>query len=64
MNLRWLLFDYADPDLPLSFGQRMKAAWRIIPASRLPRSARTGRWLYGAGVSLPCFLPGSGNVYS
>ena len=40
MNLRWLLFDYADPDLPLSFWKRAKLAWRRVPLRTLPSSMR------------------------
>ena len=59
MNLRWLLFDYADPDLPLSFWKRQKLAWRPIPIWKLPRAVRRTRIVFGLGVALPgiVFLP-------
>ncbi len=53
MNLRWLLFDYADPDLPLSFWKRQKLAWRPIPIWKLPRAVRRGRVVYAFGIMLP-----------
>ncbi|MCH8824643.1 MAG: hypothetical protein IH984_14180 [Planctomycetes bacterium] len=45
MNLRWLLFDYADPALPLSFWKRQKITWRPIPIWKMPKSLRRGRIL-------------------
>ena len=44
MNLRWLLFDYADRALPLTFWHRLKIAmWRPY---KLPRSMRRARIMY------------------
>lgn len=57
MNLRWLLFDYADPDLPLSFWKRAKLAWRRVPLRTLPssmrREMRRGRIIGICGLMLP-----------
>ncbi len=57
MNLRWLLFDYADPDLPLSFWKRQKLAWRPIPIWKHPssmrREMRRGRFIGIFGLMLP-----------
>lgn len=53
MNLRWLLFDYADLDLPLSFWKRQKLAWRPIPTRKLPKSVRRGRRVCAVGLMLP-----------
>ena len=57
MNLRWLLFDYADPDLPLSFWKRQKVAWRRVPLRTLPSSMRRemhrGRIIGIFGLMLP-----------
>ncbi len=50
MNLRWLLFDYADPDLALSFWKRQKVAWRPIPIRTLPSSMHRGRFVCTFGV--------------
>ena len=50
MNLRWLLFDYADQDLPLSFWKRAKLAWRRVPLRTLPSSMRRGRFVCTFGV--------------
>ncbi len=62
MKLRWLLFDYADPELPLSFWKRQKAAWRRVPLQTLPssmrREMRRGRIICIFGVVLP------GSVYN
>ena len=52
MNWRWLYFDYADPDLPLTLWERIKVAWRPIPLWKLPHSARRGRI-----ISLLAMLP-------
>ena len=46
MNWRWLMFDYADPDLPLTLWGRIKVAWRPIPIWKLPQSMRRGRLLF------------------
>lgn len=43
MNLRWLLFDYADPALPLSFRQRMNILWGRVPLKELPQPIRRRR---------------------
>lgn len=56
MNLRWLLFDYADPDLPLSFWERNKLAWRHIPFRKLPVSLRWRRIVFGLGTGLPSIV--------
>ena len=53
MNLRWLLFDYADPHLPLSFWKRAKLAWRRVPILKLPVSLRWRRIVFGFGTALP-----------
>lgn len=53
MNLRWLLFDYADPDLPLSFWKRQKLIWRRIPMQSMPRSIRRRKTGFGLIVVLP-----------
>lgn len=45
MSWRWLIFDYADPNLPLSFWQRMRASWRSLPIHKLPKELRRGRGL-------------------
>ncbi len=50
MNLRWLLFDYSDPDLPLSFWKRAKLAWRRVPLRTLPSSMHRGRFVCTFGV--------------
>ena len=59
MNLRWLLFDYADPALPLSFWKRQKLAWRPIPIWKLPKAVSRTRLLFALGIVLPgiVFLP-------
>ena len=56
MNLRWLLFDYADPDLPLSFWKRQKVAWRRVPLRTLPVSIRWRRIVFGLGTVLPTIV--------
>ncbi len=56
MNLRWLLFDYADPDLPLSFWKRQKIAWRLVLIWKLPRSARRGRIVFVLAFAVPQIL--------
>ncbi len=56
MNLRWLLFDYSDPDLPLSFWERHKLAWRHIPFWKLPVSLRWRRIIFALGTALPVFV--------
>ncbi len=53
MNLRWLLFDYEDPHLPLSFWKRQKVIWRRVPLRTLPSSMRRGRFVYAFGIMLP-----------
>lgn len=53
MNLRWLLFDYSDPDLPLSFWKRQKMAWRRVPIRSIPVSLRWRRIVFGLGTALP-----------
>ena len=53
MNLRWLLFDYADPALQLSFRKRMKIQWRRVPFKEMPRSMVRKRLLCAAVAALP-----------
>ena len=53
MNLRWLLFDYADPALKLSFRQRMKILLRRVPFKEIPRSMVRKRFLCAAVAALP-----------
>ena len=53
MNLRWLLFDYADPDLPLSFWKRQKLIWRHIPVWKMPQPLRRGRLICGILIAVP-----------
>ncbi len=64
MNLRWLLFDYADPDLPLSFWKRAKLAWRRVPLRTLPssmrRGMRRGRIIGIFGLMIPVVVFNSG----
>src|SRR2546426_1116612 len=57
VNWRWLLFDYADPTLPLSFAQRMRVATRMISVWKMPAKMRMGRYLFGAGFLPICFGP-------
>ena len=56
MNWRWLMFDYADPDLPLTLWERIKVAWRPIPIWKLPHSARRGRLLSVRAIMPVCFV--------
>lgn len=56
MNLRWLLFDYADPALPISFWKRQKIVWRPIPIWKMPKKLRQGRILCSILIVTP-FLP-------
>ena len=53
MNLRWLLFDYADPALPFSFWKRQKLIWRPIPIWKMPQSLRRGRIVTSIVMILP-----------
>lgn len=53
MNLRWLWFDYADPDLPLTLRQRLWAAFRPVPIWKVPGSMIRGRIICALGVPLP-----------
>ena len=53
MNFRWLLFDYADPELKLSFRQRMKIQFRRVPFRELPRSIIRRRFKGGLIIALP-----------
>lgn len=53
MNLRWLLFDYADPALQLSFRQRMKIIWGRVPLKELPKPMRRRRIVGNVIATLP-----------
>ena len=53
MNLRWLLFDYADPALQLSFRQRMKIQFRRVPIRELSGSMMRRRIAGGLLIALP-----------
>lgn len=57
MNWRWLLFDYADPSIPLSFAQRVRVAFRRIPIWKLSARMRRGRYLMFAATILPVAIP-------
>ncbi len=56
MNLRWLLFDFVDHDLPLTFRQRIRIVWRPLTIGSLPRWVRTQRYFTIAIVAVPLFL--------
>ena len=57
MNLRWLLFDYADPALPLSFWKRQKLFWGIYPVWNLPKPLRRGALARRYLMLAPLFIP-------
>lgn len=46
MSWRWLILDFADPNLPLTFRQRLKINMRLIWIGRLPRKVRNGRSVF------------------
>ena len=56
MSWRWLIFDYADSELPLTFWQRMRIGWRTVPIWKLPKGARRGRALFALMIAAPLFL--------
>lgn len=56
MNLRWLLFDYADPSLPLSFRQRAKIQLRRVPMRDLPNSIVRRRILCAVVTVIPMIV--------
>ena len=57
MSWRWLLFDYADPHLPLSFWRRIRISWRTLPVWKLPKELRRGRYWLGLALVPPAVLP-------
>ena len=50
MNWRWLIFDYADPELPISLWGRLRISFKMIPIWRLPRSVRRGRYIFALAM--------------
>jgi hypothetical protein len=57
MKLRWLWFDYSDPELPLSFWRRMRVAFRFVPIWKLPAKIWIGRVLFLLAILPLMFLP-------
>jgi hypothetical protein len=55
MNLRWLWFDYCDPELPLSLGKRLRIAFRPFPIWSMPTRIWIGRVWFFLGL-LPVML--------
>jgi len=64
MNLRWLLFDFVDPNLELSRQERRRLRWRALDIMHarfvVPRRQRPSRWIVAAqclSPSICCFAP-------
>ncbi len=56
MRLRWLLFDFTDPALPMTLRQRIRVALRCQPIWRVPRKHRRGLYLYTGAMLLAAAL--------
>lgn len=69
MNLRWLIFDYADPKLSLSPAERRqirKRAWQLVRQRRfeeIPASLeRSYFWSRIGGTAIACLTPGAASL--
>lgn len=57
MNVRWLMFDYADPALPMTFRQRLRAAFRTLPLITLPPGFLLARVKFTGAIAPMLFVP-------
>jgi len=61
MKWRWLVFDYVDPELPISWKDRLRLGWGKSRVKRLP--ARLTRGIWSVAIAVPLVLAAYGILF-